>query len=165
MEAKFQMPDMSLLSLCCYLCAKLLSWFQWQFWNVSNKAKFVIHRVPNHIYDVTTFPNLANLFIVCGKKLFYIINADQLCKEEYYIGPNLQLVRLMSLLSLNYWIEIAYLLSVARNAMISAAILQHNADRLCDEEHLVFTRWPFVFLTTEGSSESEKNHIWKNNNK
>ena len=55
----------------------------------------------------------------------------------------------------------AYLLSVARNAMISAAILQHNADRLCDEEHLVFTRWPFVFLTTEGSSESEKNHIWK----
>ena len=36
--------------------------------------------------------------------------------------------------------EFAYLLSVARNAMISAAILQHNADRLCEEEHLVFTR-------------------------
>ena len=80
---------------------------------------------------------------------------------QHFTGPNLQFVHLMSLLSLHCWIEIAYLLSVARNAMISAAILQHNADRLCEEEHLVFTRWPFVFLTTEGSSESEKNHIWK----
>ena len=44
--------------------------------------------------------------------------------------------------------------------MISAAILQHKAERLCDEEHLVLTRCPLVFLTTEGSSESEKNHIW-----
>ena len=54
----------------------------------------------------------------------------------------------------------SYLLSVARKAMISAAILQHKAERLCDEEHLVLTRCPLVFLTTEGSSESEKNHIW-----
>ena len=44
--------------------------------------------------------------------------------------------------------------------MISAAILQHRAERLWDEEHLVLTRCPLVFLTTEGSSESEKNHIW-----
>ena len=45
--------------------------------------------------------------------------------------------------------EFAHLLSVARNAMISAAILQHNADRLCEEEHLLFTlhRAKFAFCS------------------
>ena len=71
-------------------------------------------------------------------------NTKRLCEEERLLithhRAKFAICSLMSLLSLHFKIEIAYLLSVARNAMISAAILQHNADRLCDEEHLVFTR-------------------------
>ena len=59
----------------------------------------------------------------------------------------------------------SYLLSVAKKAIISAAILQQSAERLCEDEHLVLTRWPLVFFTTEGSSESEKNQIWKKRKK
>lgn len=71
-----------------------------------------------------------------------------LMEKETEIGPHEGLIQALT-----------YLLSVARKAMISAAILQHKADLLCDDEHLVLTRWPLVFFTTEGSSESEKNQI------
>ena len=70
-------------------------------------------------------------------------NADRLCEEEHLLFTlhraefaicTSDITTFPTLLN-----EFAHLLSVARNAMISAAILQHNADRLCEEEHLLFT--------------------------
>ena len=134
-----------------------MSWFSGNF-KTMNKAKFAICT-----FDVTTFPTLSVARNAMISVAILQHNADRLCDEgSQFIGPNLQFVGLMSLLSLHCSFEIAYLLSVARNAMISAGHFNiHNINPLCEEEHLVFTRWPFVFLTTEGSSESEKNHIWK----
>ena len=55
-----------------------------------------------------------------------------------------------------------YLSFCSMNARISAAILQHRADLLWDEEHLVLTRWPPVWdLRFESWSQSEKNQTWK----
>ena len=56
----------------------------------------------------------------------------------------------MSLLSLHCYLN-AYLLSVAGNAIISSTILRHNADRLCEEAHLLSTlhRAKFAVCTSD----------------
>jgi len=59
------------------------------------------------------------------------------------------------------WLSLpsTHLLSVARNASISLAILQQSAERLCEAEHLVLISLPSALADVSASVASLKNHV------